>query len=82
MELAISVERYVAEAAAAKQDLAAERKLVACIEGLVLSTDFEAAVNSMLQTIIEHYDADRAYIFEFDWARDVTTTLMKYADPA
>lgn len=81
MELAISVERYVAEAAAAKQDLAAERKLVACIEGLVLSTDFEAAVNSMLQTIIEHYDADRAYIFEFDWARDVTHNTYEICRP-
>lgn len=72
MELAISVERYVAEVAAAKQDLAAERKLVKCIENLVLSTDFDAAVNSMLVTILEHYSADRAYIFEFDWTRDVT----------
>ena len=72
MELAISVERYVAEVAAAKQDLAAERKLVKCIENLVLSTDFDAAVNSMLETILEHYSADRAYIFEFDWTRDVT----------
>lgn len=72
MELAISVERYVAEVAAAKQDLAAERKLVKCIENLVLSTDFGAAVNSMLETILEHYSADRAYIFEFDWTRDVT----------
>lgn len=72
MEIAISVERYVAEVTAAKQDLAAERKLVACIEQLVMSTDFTAAVNPMLQTIIEHYDADRAYIFEFDWTHDVT----------
>ncbi|MED9993106.1 MAG: hypothetical protein U0I98_00610, partial [Oscillospiraceae bacterium] len=72
MELAISVERYVAEVAAAKQDLAAERKLVKCIENLVLSADFDAAVNSMLETILEHYSADRAYIFEFDWRRDVT----------
>ena len=72
MELAISVERYVAEVAAAKQNLAAERKLVKCIENLVLSTDFDAAVNSMLETILEHYSADRAYIFEFDWTRDVT----------
>lgn len=60
MELAISVERYVAEVAAAKQDLAAERKLVKCIENLVLSADFDAAVNSMLETILEHYSADRA----------------------
>lgn len=72
MELVISVERYVAEVTAAKQDLAAERKLVECIENLVLSTDFDAAVNSMLETILEHYSADRAYIFEFDWAHDVT----------
>ena len=72
MELAISVERYVSEVTAAKQDLAAERKLVKCIENLVLSTDFDAAVNSMLETILEHYSADRAYIFEFDWTRDVT----------
>ena len=72
MELAISVERYVSEVTAAKQDLAAERKLVKCIENLVLSTDFDAAVNSMLETILEHYFADRAYIFEFDWTRDVT----------
>lgn len=72
MELAISVERYVAEVTAAKQNLAAERKLVKCIENLVLSTDFDAAVNSMLETILEHYSADRAYIFEFDWTRDVT----------
>jgi len=81
MELAINVERYVEEVNAAKQDLAAERKLVACIEGLVLSTDFEAAVNSMLQTIIEHYDADRAYIFEFDWARDVTHNTYEICRP-
>ena len=72
MELAISVERYVAEVAAAKQDLAAERKLVKCIENLVLSTDFDAAVNSMLETILEQYSADGDYIFVFDWTRDVT----------
>lgn len=77
MELAISVERYVAEVAAAKQDLAAERKLVKCIENLVLSTDFDAAVNSMLETILEHYSADRAYIFEFDWTRDVTHNIYE-----
>lgn len=72
MEVAINVNRYVDEVATAKQDLAAERKLVKCIKNLVLSTDFDAAVNSMLETILEHYSADRAYIFEFDWTLDVT----------
>ena len=49
MELAISVERYVAEVAAAKQDLAAERKLVKCIENLVLSTDFRCTLPACAQ---------------------------------
>lgn len=72
MEIAINVNRYVSELNDTKMDLAAERKLVQCIEGLVLSTDFDAAVNAMLKMIIEHYGADRAYIFEFDWPNDRT----------
>lgn len=46
-------------------DLSVEKKLVACIENLVMNNDFTEAVNSVLTTILEHYDADRAYIFEF-----------------
>lgn len=72
MEVAVNVNRYVSELNKTKMSLAAERKLVQCIEGLVLSTDFDAAVNSMLETIIGHYRADRAYVFEFDWEHDVT----------
>lgn len=49
----------------ARNDLAVEKKLVACIENLVMNNDFTEAVNSVLTTILEHYDADRAYIFEF-----------------
>ena len=41
-------------------DLAVEKKLVACIENLVMNDDFTEAVNSVLMTILEHYDADRA----------------------
>ena len=72
MEEAIDINRYITELNDTKLDLAAERKLVECIENLVVTKDFHAAVNSMLQTIIEHYDADRAYIFEFDWEKNVT----------
>ena len=73
MEEAIDITRYITELNdTKKQNLAAECKLVSCIENLVMSTDFDVAVNSMLETIIEHYDADRAYIFEFDWMHDVT----------
>ena len=72
MEVAIDVNRYVTELVEAHRDLAAEKRLVTCIEELVMSNDFEAAINSMLRMIIEHYDADRAYVFEFDWSNNVT----------
>ena len=72
MELAIDINHCASDLDAARMDLAAERKLVACIETLAMSNDFEAAINSMLRMIIEHYDADRAYIFEFDWEKNLT----------
>lgn len=72
MEMAVDVNRYVEELHDARMDLAAEKKLVSCIEDLVMSADFDAAVESVLKTIIEHYAADRAYVFEIDWEHDVT----------
>lgn len=56
----------------ARNDLALAKKLVACIENLVMNDDFTAAVNSVLTTILEHYDADRTYIFEFQWRANLT----------
>lgn len=72
MEMAVDVNRYVSELNDAKLNLAAEKKLVSCIESLVMSADFDAAVEAVLKTIIEHYAADRAYVFEIDWDNDVT----------
>ncbi|MBU5435615.1 GGDEF domain-containing protein [Pseudoflavonifractor sp. MSJ-37] len=72
MEVAIDIDRYVTELDTVQSDLAAEKKLVACIEDLITNSDFSSAIDSMLNTIIEHYHADRAYIFEFDWEKNLT----------
>ena len=45
----------------ARNDLSVEKKLLDCIENLVMNDDFTAAVNSVLTTILEYYDADRTY---------------------
>ena len=55
----------------ARNDLSVEKKLLDCIENLVMN-DFTAAVNSGLTTILEYYDADRTYIFEFQWKENLT----------
>lgn len=72
MEVAFDINRFADDLSAAEGRLAAEKKLVACIEKLVVSRDFTAAVNTMLEMILEHYRADRAYVFEFDWAAHTT----------
>lgn len=56
----------------ARNDLSVEKKLLDCIENLVMNDDFTAAVNSGLTTILEYYDADRTYIFEFQWKENLT----------
>lgn len=56
----------------ARNDLSVEKKLLDCIENLVMNDDFTAAVNSVLTTILEYYDADRTYIFEFQWKENLT----------
>ena len=56
----------------ARNDLSVEKKLLDCIENLVMNDDFTAAVNSVLTTILEYYDADRTYIFEFQWRANLT----------
>ena len=55
----------------ARNDLSVEKKLLDCIEKLVMNDDFTAAVNSGLTTILEYYDADRTYIFEFQWKENL-----------
>lgn len=56
----------------ARNDLSVEKKLLDCIENLVMNDDFTATVNSGLTTILEYYDADRTYIFEFQWKENLT----------
>ena len=55
-------------------DLAMEKKLVACMERLGMDDDFDGAVHSMLEMILEQYDADRAYVVELDWDQNLVRT--------
>lgn len=64
--------KQTTELDSARNDLSVEKKLLDCIENLVMNDDFTAAVNSGLTTILEYYDADRTYIFEFQWKENLT----------
>ena len=76
-ELGIDINRFVREIHKTQKGLDAEKKLVACIEKLVMATDFTAAISAMLEMLNAHYAADRAYIFEFDWEHGVTNNTYE-----
>ena len=60
----------------ARNDLSVEKKLLDCIENLVMNDDFTAAVNSVLTTILEYYDADRTYFVSVG-GNDIFQYLLK-----
>ena len=72
--IVIDVDRYVENLTEVQSDLAIEKKLVACMERLGMDDDFDGAVKSMLEMILEHYDADRAYVVELDWDQNLVRT--------
>ena len=72
--IVIDVDRYVENLTEVQSDLAIEKKLVDCLERLGMDDDFDGAVNSMLEMILEHYDADRAYVVELDWDKNLVRT--------
>lgn len=76
MEIASNVNPYLSQLSDAQANLAMEKRLVSCMENLVMTNDFSAAIHAMLQNIIDYYKADRSYVFELD--REHNTTRNTY----
>ncbi|MBQ4523642.1 MAG: EAL domain-containing protein [Lachnospiraceae bacterium] len=54
-----------------KEKLKIEKTIVKCIRALNRADNLTSAINSVLQSIAEFYQADRAYIFEIDYSSKV-----------
>ncbi len=54
-----------------EQRLIVSDTMLECVRVLSLSKDSDVAVNGLLQNIREFFDADRAYIFEIDYEKEV-----------
>lgn len=80
MELAVNVSRY-AHIFEAELSLATEQKLVECIDKLVLSDDFDAAMDQVLEIIRQQYQAARAYVFRIDWDKGTATNTYEVCAP-
>lgn len=76
----MNVSRY-AHIFEAELSLATEQKLVECIDKLVLSDDFDAAMDQVLEIIRQQYQAARAYVFRIDWDKGTATNTYEVCAP-
>ncbi len=62
--------------------LNSEETLVKCIQALSTAKDMQSATDSILEILCEFYDADRAYIFEFDHKGDILSNTYGWCKGA
>ena len=77
MELFMDVSFIASDTANVKSALAAERSIVACVEKLIASDNIKLAIHTVMETILHYYQGDRAYIFEIDWNKDISSNTYE-----
>lgn len=59
-------------------NLKMEETLLKCVQTLSQNMELEAAINSLLEIIGGYYQAERAYIFECDYANDLLVNTYEW----
>ena len=62
-----------------KQQLSVADTLINCITLLAEEKDINKAIDSLLKILNNYFDGDRAYLFEFDYEKQVTNNTYEYA---
>ncbi len=62
-----------------KKQLSIADTLINCITLLTEEKDINEAVDSLLKILNDYFDGDRAYLFEFDYEKQVTNNTYEYA---
>lgn len=62
----------------ALQLLETEKTIVTCAKALATLTDMDLAINTVLKVIVEYYQADRSYIFEFDHEEHTASIIHEW----
>ena len=62
-----------------KKQLSIADTLINCITLLAEEKDINKAINSLLKILNDYFDGDRAYLFEFDYEKQVTNNTYEYA---
>ena len=62
-----------------QRELEKERVLLQCVKTLEGSISTQNAVDSLLETVARYFSGDRAYLFEFDYEKQVTNNTFEWA---
>jgi len=62
-----------------KKQLSISDTLINCITLLTEEKDINKAIDSLLKILNDHFEGDRAYLFEFDFEKQVTNNTYEYA---
>ena len=62
-----------------KKQLSVADTLINCITLLAEEKDINKAIDSLLKILNDYFDGDRAYLFEFDYEKQVTNNTYEYA---
>ncbi len=61
-----------------RSKLTKEETLVRCVQTLALNNNVEKAADSLLEIVVDYYQAERAYIFELDYEKNLMSNTYEY----
>lgn len=72
------MEQLSSREAMAMERLAIETMLNRCVKELSSDTDIDVSINNLLEIILDYFEADRTYIFECNFERDILVNTYEY----
>lgn len=78
LEIALDVTERALVEKKLREKLLEEETLVSCIQTLRESTDVDHAISNLLEIISKYHDADRAYIFEVDYDKEIICNTYEW----
>lgn len=77
IECAMDISEMETDIVRTRARLETERNLLACIQKLSSGDRLEESMDQVLQSILDYYLGARAYIFEFDWNKKLTSNTYE-----
>lgn len=79
LQLALHMTEQLEKERKIRWELEKERVLLQCIKTLETDADTHAAVDGLLAIVARYFNGDRAYLFEFDYEKQVCNNTYEWA---